>query len=167
MNNRPTERPQQTIPEIAFVILASPGVEEVDIIDASNGVNIVNAVINKAHGHGLTINVPHDNENYRKWEHLERDEWDEAFFGKRMLLHQRFDRNMPKDNLIHNMQSVTEQARRTIDKRDEDSLMPHTDQILRIRILCDEKQETCGSVVWNEHFKSSVWFHVVEQQPVL
>ena len=103
MNNRPTERSQQTIPEIAFVIFASPGVEEVDIIVASNGVHIVNAFINKAHGHGLTIHVPHDNENYRKWEYLKRNEWDTAFFGKCMLLHQPFDRNMPKDNLIHNM----------------------------------------------------------------
>ena len=70
MDNRPTEEPQQTIPEIAFVILGSPGLEEVDIIDASNGVNIDTAFINKAHGQGLTIHVPQEDKRHRKWEHF-------------------------------------------------------------------------------------------------
>ena len=144
------------------MILANPGVEQVEIIDASTGVCIIDAFVNKAHAR-LTISVPHDDEDYRRWEHLQRDEWDTAFFGKRLLLNRRFDRDMSKDVLIRTMQSAIKQTRRTADERDRHSLMPYPYQILRIRILCDEGQKNCASVLFNEHIKGSVWFDVIEQ----
>ena len=163
MENRPTERPDQTIPEIASVILGNPGVQQVEIIDASTGVCIVDAFVNKAHGHGLTISVPHDDEDYREWEYLQMAEWETALHGERTILHCRFDGHMSKDVLIPTIQSAIKQTRRNADKRDRHSLMPYPDQILRIRILCDEGQENCALNAWNEHIKGSVWFDVIEQ----
>ena len=56
METRPTERPTQTIAEMALAILANPGVGRVEIL-GDHDVCVVNAFVNKVHGHGLEINV--------------------------------------------------------------------------------------------------------------
>ena len=93
------------------MILANSGVEKVGIIDASTGVCIVKAFVNNVNGQGLTIEVPHDDEDYRKWEHLQRHEWNTVLWAKRLLLHRRFNGDMSKDVLICTMRSAIQKTR--------------------------------------------------------
>ena len=150
METRPTERLEQTIAEMALAVLPNPGVGRVEILD-NHDVCVVNAVVNKVHGHGLEISVPFPYITMRLW-------------GKRIHLHRRFDGNMSKDGLIFAMMFAIKETRRTADERDLHSLMPYPDQILWVRIRCDRGQKkNCASVMFDKHIKGSIWFDVIKE----
>ena len=158
METRPTEYPTQTIAEMALAILANPGVGRVEIlqdIHDHDKVCVVNAFVNKVHGHGLEINVPFSLHSIG----IPLNVW-----GERKLLNRRFDGEMSKDVLIPAMMSAIKATRRTANERDRDDLMLYPDQILWVRIRCDKGQrKNCASVMFDKHIKGSVWFDVIKE----
>ena len=152
METRPTEYPTQTIAEMALAILANPGVGRVEILQDihHDKVCVVNAFVNKVHGHGLDINVPFS---------LHSGSWIPL-----NVLNRQFDGEMSRDVLIPAMMSAIKATRRTANERDRDALMLYPDQILWVRIRCDKGQrKNCASVTFDKHIKGSVWFDVIKE----
>ena len=188
MENKPTELPEQTIPELALVLANNPGVREVQIVDASNHVAIVALSLLKLRSDqggfvyqgDLIVKAPKKQKRFKDIEeervHLGLDELDATEYGSRYLVTVgTSDEGMSKKGCIQQLRDAFEREQSNLSATDKLSLMPYANQILRIRMHCERWEPDlrefipggdCASVVWNKHIKGFVWFDVEPLVPL-
>ena len=123
MENKPTELPEQTIPELALVMANNPGVREVQIVDASNHVAIVAPSLLKLRSDqggfvymgGLIVKAPKKQKQFKYIEenrvHLGLDELDATEYGSRYLVaYNTSSEGMSKKGCIQQMRDAFERA---------------------------------------------------------